>query len=119
MYIFYKKFTAQRIEKPDGLPNRGIQFYLAIVQVQKLVSPSYSKTTSLFKIAKQYRGRFVIIDFLLNDSVLTIANIYAPNKDDPHFFENFRDHLLDFQDQEIVLGGDFNLVLDPTKDKKG
>lgn len=36
-----------------------------------------------------------------------------------HFFLRVRDLLLDFQCEEIILGGDFNLVLDPTKDKKG
>ena len=39
--------------------------------------------------------------------------------DDPFFFENFFKHLLTFKCEEIILGGDFNLVLDVQEDKKG
>ena len=48
-----------------------------------------------------------------------MANIYAPNEDDPNFFADVSYHLLDFKCDEIVIGGDFNLVLDVEKDKKG
>ena len=50
---------------------------------------------------------------------LTVANIYAPNEDDPNFFHSFFDHLSSFGGKEIVIGGDFNLVLDVEKDKRG
>ena len=48
-----------------------------------------------------------------------MANIYAPNEDNPAFFSDFFDHLADFRSEEIVIGGDFNLVLDLEKDKSG
>ena len=32
---------------------------------------------------------------------------------------NFFDHVLDFQCEDFIIGGDFNLVLDLDKDKKG
>ena len=48
-----------------------------------------------------------------------MANLYAPNEDDASFFTSFFDHLLDFNGEEIIIGGDFNLVLDVKKDKKG
>ena len=35
------------------------------------------------------------------------------------FFERFHDHLRDFQCDDIIIGGDFNLVLDIDIDKKG
>ena len=38
--------------------------------------------------------------------------------DDPNFFLNFFDHLNDFQCDEVIIGGDFNLVLDLDMDKK-
>ena len=40
-------------------------------------------------------------------------------KDDPTFFKQVFDHLHDFMSEEIILRGDFNLVLDVTEDKKG
>ena len=48
-----------------------------------------------------------------------MANIYAPNDDNPAFFLDFFDHLTDFKGNDIIIGGDYNLVLDPDKDKRG
>ena len=48
-----------------------------------------------------------------------MANIYAPNEDDPNFFHFFFDHLSSFDCEEIIIGGDFNLVLDLNENKKG
>ena len=50
---------------------------------------------------------------------MTIATLYAPNDDDPNFFLNFFDHLNDFQCDEVIIGGDLNLVLGLDMDKKG
>ena len=50
---------------------------------------------------------------------LTLANIYAPNKDNPTFFLDFFGHLDDFKCDDIIVGGVFNLVLDLEKDKSG
>ena len=50
---------------------------------------------------------------------ITLANIYTPNKDDPALFKNLLDHLEDFEGEEIIIGDDFNLVLDVDKDKNG
>ena len=48
-----------------------------------------------------------------------MANIYAPNEDDPNFFHSFFDHLSSFRSEKIIIGGDFNLVFDIEKDKRG
>lgn len=48
-----------------------------------------------------------------------MANTYAPNEDDPDFFSEFFSNLSSFICEDIILGGDFNLVLDLLKDKKG
>ena len=50
---------------------------------------------------------------------MTLGNIYAPNNDYPDFFKDVFNHRLSFECEEIVLGGDFNLVLDVQADKKG
>ena len=74
-----------------------------------------------FQILKQYcdpEGRFIIIDIKTEDRTLTLINIYAPNKDDPSFFQKVIDYSLDFACGDIVFGGDFNTVLDVTRDKK-
>ena len=57
-------------------------------------------------------GRFIICDIKVNEKPLTLANIYAPNEDNPSFFQNFLDHLVDFKCEDIIIGGEFNLVMD-------
>ena len=64
-------------------------------------------------------GRFITCDIKINERLITLAAIYAPNEDDPGFFERFHDHLRDFQCDDIIIGGGFNLVLDIDIDKKG
>ena len=43
-----------------------------------------------FKVLRQMcdkEGRYIIIDLEVGELILTICNIYAPNKDDPFFFQ--------------------------------
>ena len=75
-----------------------------------------------FKVLRQMcdkEGRYIIIDLEVCELILKICNIYAPNKDDPIFFQNIREQTTMFRCEEIILGGDFNLVMDIKKDKKG
>ena len=50
---------------------------------------------------------------------MTPVNLYAPNHDDPDFFQKVIDVLTDFTCDDIICGGDFNLILDVKADKKG
>ena len=55
----------------------------------------------------------------MDNKILTLVNIYAPNNDNPTFVQNLLDHLLSFECEEIIMGGDFNLVTDIQRDKQG
>ena len=61
----------------------------------------------------------MIVDIKSGSKTLILVNIYAPNNDDPSFSQNAFKRLLTFECEEIILGGDFNLVLDVQKTKKG
>ena len=50
---------------------------------------------------------------------MTLQNIYAPNEDNPVFFLNAFKKPSTFECEYIILGGDFNLVQNIEKDKKG
>ena len=65
------------------------------------------------------KGRFIISDISTNGKCIILANVYAPSEDDPNFYILVFDQLVDFKCDEIIIGGDFNLVLDVEKDKKG
>ena len=55
----------------------------------------------------------------IDNKILTLVNIYAPNNDNPFFSQNLLDQILSFEWEEIIMGGDFNLLMDIQKDKKG
>ena len=52
---------------------------------------------------------------------MTIANIhvYAPNEDNVDLFKNVWELLENVENSYIIIGGDFNLVLDIKMDKQG
>ena len=85
------------------------------------VSILFNNTFNLqiLKLFADPKGRFIICDIEANTKLLTLANIYAPNEDDPNFFHALFDHSFSFHYEEIIIGGDFNLVLELEKDKKG
>ena len=70
------------------------------------------------------QGRLLVIKGKLEDSTFTIVNIYAPNVDrcSHQFFENLQGHLLEFgicDEDNIIIGGNFNCPLNPRLDKQG
>ena len=63
-------------------------------------------------------GRWVILHVEVAGIKMSIAGIYAPNEDNPLFFQEVFKKLVG-TDRQIIIGGDFNLVLDMNKDKFG
>ena len=58
-----------------------------------------------FEITKQFidpLGRFIILDLKTDDRVLTLLNIYGPNQDDPDFFKQVANLMLDFKCEDII-----------------
>ena len=50
---------------------------------------------------------------------MTLANLYAPNNDSPEFFADVNNKIYEFENNSLIIGGDFNLVLTVELDKKG
>ena len=63
-------------------------------------------------------GNFLIANMHTNDVEITLVNIYAPNNDNPDFFHKIKELILRTGNANIVMGGDFNLLLDPDMDGK-
>ena len=72
---------------------------------------------SIENIFTDSAGRVIIIDISIKDVVVTVAAIYAPNKDSPSFFEELEELLRARSEHKIIIG-DFNLVLDVDKDRE-
>ena len=60
------------------------------------VSILFNKNFSfhIIKTISDPKGRFMIVDIKTKSKTLTLANIYAPNNDDPVFFDNVNTFLL-------------------------
>ena len=66
---------------------------------------------------KDTNGQFIALNISYSDKQIILANIYAPNTDNPGFFINAFSHIDSFGKMDnIIVCGDFNLVLDSSVD---
>ena len=63
-------------------------------------------------------GRYCIVEIEYRQTQIVIANIYAPNEDKPEFFSKVFDDIGKFENANIMVIGDFNLLLNPKIDRK-
>ena len=121
-YFFFKKSIALKEKKHLWSAEWGFSVIFnsassSSAQVCKLFNNNFQ-----FEITKQFfdpAGRFILVDLKTDNKIMTLGNIYVQNNDNPDFFKDVLNHLLSFECEEIVLGSDFNLVLDFQADKKG
>ena len=82
------------------------------------------KTT--FKVNKTINdkdGRYILIDVDIDKTNYILVNLYAPTKD--HMkdqittFLEIQSVLMDYSDSNLIIGGDFNICLNPYIDKEG
>ena len=64
-------------------------------------------------------GRILALDIVLNETEITLVNIYGSNSDDPTFFQKLESFCAEKDGNNLIIGGDFNLVIDPDIDKCG
>ena len=63
-------------------------------------------------------GRLQAVELTINDKELVILNVYGPNTDDLVYFNTLETYLKENTDKNIIIGGDFNTVLNIELDKK-
>lgn len=68
------------------------------------------------KVIKDKFGRYLIIQGNLLKEQIVLANIYAPNTDDPNLFQNLF-LTLSTLPGNCIVAGDFNCTLDPVRDR--
>ncbi len=78
----------------------------------------------MISIKSDDSGRLLLVECLVNDVPVTIVNIYAPNEEQEHYqFLKALDELLDINNitnlNNIILGGDWNLIRNPELDRMG
>ena len=66
-------------------------------------------------------GRILIIKIKINTELFILCNIYAPTRqfkaEQIKFIKDFKNYLSKYEHQNLIIGGDFNLYLNPTLDK--
>ena len=71
---------------------------------------------SLSTIHNQYKddsGNFLILAMTIDSLQFLLINIYGPNTDVPEFYSQLLEQIeCAYSFQYIIIGGDFNLVLD-------
>ena len=63
-------------------------------------------------------GRIQTLKIKIKEKELFIINIYAPNENQTNFYEAVNKLIIENSNYTLVIGGDFNTVLNPIKDKK-
>lgn len=119
---FSKKHTCQKKSLRSSVQDRLDMFFYSIGSSKsKGVIILISKHLQ-FKCIKQIKdnsGRMIIVLAEIQSQKLILANIYAPNLDDQTFFVDLEKKLQSAGNHAVVLGGDFNLLIDPALDHSG
>ena len=88
--------------------------------VMTMVHPN--SDIKLRKLDCDTEGRILCCEVKIADKLLVLCNIYAPNDDNPGYFRNVI-RMVDRCQQStpavdgVIIGGDFNLVLEPELDR--
>ncbi len=61
-------------------------------------------------------GNVLMLDIEICNKRITLVNIYGPNKDDPSFYEILNNNATKFGNADILIVGDWNLLLNPEID---
>ena len=90
--------------------------------VMVLFSPNLSY--NIKHVFKDEEGRMIHVRIVLNDITYELINIYAPNTHilQKYFYQkmsSYLKHCDKFEYNNTIIGGDFNVILDPTLDRKG
>ena len=69
-------------------------------------------------VFRDHTGNILIVDIEIEKHRFTLVNLYGPNSDEPHFYEQLQNYINKFHSKDIIMVGDWNLLLNPTIDGK-
>ena len=81
----------------------------------------FSKSTKveIHNVITDDIGRYILLYTTYNRTKCLFVNVYAPNRDEPEFLQKLFVEIERFMPDNIIIGGDFNLALEPKIDRKG
>ena len=107
-----KDWNGQIIYRHGSSRSRGV-----VIMINK------SLIDHIKNIQRDTEGRWLIVELQQNNISYTLINIYAPTQNDENdqirILNEIKEKIIEHEYTNIIMGGDFNIVLDPVKDKKG
>ena len=70
------------------------------------------------EVRRDNNGRFIFLKTVSAGKSILFGNIYCPNIDELESTMRINDWLSEMQADNIILAGDFNVTLDPTRDRE-
>lgn len=71
---------------------------------------------NIYECVKDDNGNLLALDIKIENKRLTLACIYGPNEDSPTFFQTLSDIITRINNEEIIIVGGYNWVIDTSKD---
>lgn len=71
---------------------------------------------SVEKVKKDLNGNYIFVAAKILDKRVLIVSIYGPNKDNPEFYLALERKIREIGIENVIIGGDWNLVLNFTLD---
>ena len=68
------------------------------------------------RVNSDVNGNYIILDINIEGQKFTLVNLYGPNDDKPKFYKEIRQKYNAFQNDKIIICGDWNLVINPDLD---
>lgn len=70
----------------------------------------------IYRTKKDNEGNLLGIDVEIEAKRLTLITLYGPNNDSPNFYTKVNEIIEDFNNETVIINGDFNLVLNQELD---
>ena len=70
------------------------------------------------EVVRDVNGRYIIVKLEIEEYTYSITNVYAPNDDSPNFYTELINEIEKLECTFDIVGGDFNVALDPELDRK-
>ena len=101
-----QNWVGQSFSSPGGKASRGVSI---------LISKNMPFKSSSVHVDQE--GRYIIVSGWLQNEMVTLVNVYAPNILQSKFFASLCPKISQSMESPLIIGGDFNSVCDPIVDR--
>ena len=124
-FIFPQETHPPSKMKRYGVANSKGSYFLIMVKPTPIVIGFVgTKALNILNIKRDNFGRILVIEVKIDGSLFVLINIYQTNTEPKQLYTlndllNVLESFEDIQNEDFVLGGDFDVILNPSLDSKG